>query len=192
MVYLLEEFKFAVPFDKKNNNEEWKIVEDDFIKRYESVSSSFFERLDHNLKKKVKKNELSEKEMQDIISHHQNEFPEYFQDGQVLKNRSLSPAQMSDRIVYGKHFVKDLYEYYFRLSQFEHFTSITEGMMNDVTENWEMIHVVEVTSYLLDSMAINLSTLRAPQELKDNAVLLINEFRSTEWLHDQNHKIKDQ
>ncbi len=185
MLYLLEEFKFLVPTDDKTNADAWQVREDDFINRYESITSSFFQRLDSNLRKKVKNRELSATEMQDILSHHQKEFPEYFQGEpkiEVLKNWSLTPGQMVEQIVHGKPFVKDLYDHYFRLSQFEHFTFITEGLMNDVDNNWEMIHIVEVTNYLLDALNVNISTIRAPQHLMDKARTLINEFRTIQWM----------
>lgn len=189
MLYLIEEFKFKEPTWQGASEEDWEVDEQDFIKRYEAVSSAFFERLNHNLKKKVKNKELSEDEMNEILSHHHKEFPEYFENGEVLK-RSLSPAQMADRIVKGKLFINELYEYYFRLSQFEHFTIITEGLMHDVTHNWEMIHIKEVTDYLLDYMSINLTMLRVPQEFKNRMIDLINEFRSMEWQYDVDPAIK--
>ncbi len=185
MLYLLEEFKFLVPTDGKNNRDEWKVNEDDFLKRYQDISTSFFERVDSYLKKKVKNSELSVDEMQDFLSHHRHVYPEYFQDGpkiQALKNRSRSPAQMADEIVKGKQFVKDVYDYYFRLSQFEHFTVVTEELMNDPDSNSELMYVVDVTNYLLESLNINISTLRVSDEFRDKAVELINGFRSTQWL----------
>lgn len=54
MMYLLEEFKWLVPTDEKNNRDEWEVNETDFIKRYENISTTFFERLDSYLKKKGK------------------------------------------------------------------------------------------------------------------------------------------
>jgi hypothetical protein len=186
MLYLLEEFKFGVP--TSDNSSEWKVIEDDFVKRYEGITSLFFERVNSNLKKKVKKGELSAQEMNEILTLHRKEFPEHFEPGpkiKVVKNGGLSPGQLIDKIVKGKQFVKDLYDYYFRLSQFEHFNFITEGLMNDVDRNWEMIHVKEVTDYLLESLAINISTMRVPQEFKERAIILINEFRSTEWQYNK-------
>ena len=187
MLYLLEEFKFLVPTDAKENSDEWKVKEDDFVKRYENISSAFFERMDSLLKNKVKNNEMSVQEMKDFLSHHQKEFPEYFPPGlkpKVIRGKSLTPAQMASEIVNGKQFVKDIYDYYFKLSQFEHFTLITEQLMNDKDHNSEMMYIVDVTNYLLDFLNINLGTIRAPQHLKERGRDLINEFRSTPWCVD--------
>jgi hypothetical protein len=187
MLYLLEGFQFAVP-TSGTLDKEWKVIEDGFIKRYEAITSSFFERNDANLKKKVRKGEISSQEMDEIISHHRKEFPEYYQaDPEIgeLKKKGLSPAQLADQIVRGKYLVKDLYDYYFRLSQFEHFTFITEGLMNDVDRNWEMIHIVEVTNYLIDSLGVNINTLRIPQELRNRAVVLLSEFQSIGWMYNE-------
>jgi hypothetical protein len=187
MLYLLEEFKFLVPTDARNNSDEWQVKEDDFLKRFENISGSFFSRMDALLKKKVKKGEMSPVEFQDFLSHHANEFPKFFQVGskiEVKKSSSPAPGQMVDEIVYGKPFVKDLYDYYFKMSQFEHFTHITEQLMSDPAHNDEMLYIVDLTNYLLDFLNINLGALRAPQEFKGRAALMINEFRSTEWLMD--------
>jgi|GEM_PF-4240788 len=40
---LLEDFQFTVPRDG-TPDKEWKVIEDGFIKRYEDITSSFFER----------------------------------------------------------------------------------------------------------------------------------------------------
>lgn len=151
MLYLLEEFKFIIPTDSRDKAEEWQIKEDDFIKRYENISATFFERMDSLLKKKVKNNEMTAQEMQEFLKHHQQEFPEYFPQGpnpQVVKNRGLTPGQMVGEIVNGKQFVKDIYDYYFKLSQFEHFTLITEQLIKNTEHNAEMMYVVDVTNYL--------------------------------------------
>lgn len=187
MMYLLEEFKWLVPTDGKNNRDQWQVNESDFIKRYEDISTAFFDRLDSYLKKKVKKTELSAQEMQDFLSYHRNVFPEFYLDGpdtRVRKHKGLTPAQMFDQIVYGKQFVKNLYDYYFRLSQFEHFTIITEGLMGDPDMDSELMYVIEITDCLLDSLNVNISTIRVSNEFRDRAAELINGFRSTQWLHD--------
>lgn len=187
MMYLLEEFKWLVPTHRKNNRDEWQVNESGFVKRYESISTTFFERLDSYLKKKVKKTEISPEEMQAFLSHHRNIYPEFFQDGpgiQVRKRKSLTPAQMADQISYGKQFVKNLYDYYFRLSQFEHFTLVTEGLMDDPDKDSELMFVVEITDHLLDGLNVNLSTIRVSDEFRNKMAELINGFRSTQWLDD--------
>jgi hypothetical protein len=126
--------------------------------------------------------------MDDIIKHHRKEFPEYFApDAKLgaLKKKGFTPSQLADQIVRGKYLIKDLYDYYFRLSQFEHFTFITEGLMNDVDRNWEMIHIVEVTNYLIDYLGVNLNTLRVPAPLKERLIILTNQFRSIAWMYNQ-------
>jgi hypothetical protein len=186
MMYLLEEFKWLVPTDAKDNREEWEVNETQFLKRYEVISTAFFDRLDSYLKKKVKKTELSQEEMKDILSHHRNVFPEFYQNDsetRVRKHSGITPAQMHDEIIYGKQFVKNLYDHYFRLSQFEHFTVITEELMNDPDKDLELMYVVEITDCLLDSLAVNISTVRIHDEFRDKAVDLINGFRSTQWQH---------
>lgn len=88
--------------------------------------------------------------MQDFLLHQRNIYPEFFHDGpetQVRKQKSLTPAQMADQINYGKQFVKNLYDYYFRLSQFEHFTIITEGLMDDPDNDSELMYIVEITDH---------------------------------------------
>jgi len=185
MLYLLEDLQFQVP-KAGNPNKEWKVIEDGFIKRYDAVTSSFFERVDSNLKKKLRAGEISSQEMDDIIKHHRKEFPEYFApDAKLadLKKKGLTPSQLTDQIVRGKFLIKDLYDYYFRLSQFEHFTFITEGLMKDVDGNWEMIHIIEVTNYLIDYLGVNLNTLRVPEPLKERLIILTNQFRSIRWMY---------
>jgi hypothetical protein len=187
MLYLLEDLQFEVPKDG-NPNKEWRVIEDGVTKRYDAVTSSFFERVDSNLKKKLRAGEISSQEMDDIIKHHRKEFPEYFApDAKLgaLKKKGFTPSQLADQIVRGKYLIKDLYDYYFRLSQFEHFTFITEGLMNDVDRNWEMIHIVEVTNYLIDYLGVNLNTLRVPAPLKERLIILTNQFRSIAWMYNQ-------
>jgi hypothetical protein len=184
MLYLLEEFKFLVPTDAKHNRNEWKIKDEDFMKRYQDISTSFFQRLDRYLRKKVKNGDLPINEMQDFLSHHRDLYPEYFQQGrkiEALRNRGLSPQEMAGQIVNGKQFVKDVYDYYFRLSQFEHFTIVTEELMNDPDNNSEIMYIVDVTNYLLEGLAINISTLLVTEDFRDRAIDLINGFRSTDW-----------
>lgn len=184
MVYLLEEFKWIVPDNVLDNREEWAVNETRFLKRYEDISTAFFGRLDSYLKKKVKKTELSPEEMKDILSHQRNVFPEYFHDAseiRVRKHKVITPSQMHDAITYGKQFVKGLYDHYFWLSQFEHFTFITEQLMNDPNKEAELINVVEITDHLLDSLAVNISTIRINDKFRNKAIDLINGFRSTQW-----------
>jgi hypothetical protein len=45
MLYLLDHFKWLVPTDAKDNRAEWKVNEDDFVCRYENISTSYFQRL---------------------------------------------------------------------------------------------------------------------------------------------------
>ena len=184
MMYLLEEFKWLVPTGAEDNREEWEVNETQFLKRYEDISATFFDRLDSYLKKKVKNSEMSPEEKMDFLSHHRNVFPEFYQDNsetKLQKNRRITPAQMHDEIVYGKQFVKNLYDHYFRLSQFEHFTVVTEGLMSDPDKHSELMYIVEITDCLLDSLNVNISTVRVHDQFRDKAAELINRFRSTQW-----------
>jgi hypothetical protein len=130
--------------------------------------------------------------MQEFLSNHRQFYPEYFEGTskkRVREHIALTPAQMADQIVTGKEFVKGLYECYFRLSQFEHFTVVTESFMNDPDHNADMMYIVDVTNYLLDLLNINLSTLGIPEEFREGAVELINGFRSIKWRVDGPNKV---
>jgi hypothetical protein len=91
---------------------------------------------------------------------------------------------MAEQITYSKQFAKGVYDHYFRLSQFERFTMVTEGLMSDPDQNSEMIFIVDVTNRLLDSLSINISTVLIFDEFREKARELINGFRSAEWLSD--------
>lgn len=183
MMYLLEKFKWLVPMGKKDNRDEWEVNETDFIKRYENVSNTFFTRLDSYLQKKVKKSEITTEDMRDFLAQQRGIYTEFFNDGpetQVRKQKGITPAQMADEVVAGEQFVKNLYDYYFRLSQFEHFTMFTEGLMS-VDKDSELMYIVEITDHLLDGLNVNLSTIRVSDEYRSKAVELINGFRSIKW-----------
>ena len=185
MMYLLEKFKWLVPTVGRDNRDEWEVNETDFIKRYENISTSFFERLDSYLQKKVTKSEISSADMEDFLSHQRSIYPEFFHDGpeiQVRKQKSPTPGQMADEISYGKQFVGGLYDYYFRLSQFEHFTMVTEGLMGDPDKDSELMYIVEITDHLLDGLNVNISTIRVSDEFRNKLAELINGFRTIEWL----------
>jgi hypothetical protein len=184
MMYLLENFKWLVPSEAKETREEWQVNESDFIKRYENISTTFFERLDSYLRKKVKNTELSAQEMKDFLSHHKNIYPEFFYDGpelQIKKQKGLTPGQMADEIIYGKQFITNLYDYYFRLSQFEHFTMVTEGLMSDPDKDSELMYIVEITDCLLNGLNVNVSTIWVSDDFRNKTVELINGYRSTQW-----------
>jgi hypothetical protein len=43
------------------------------------------------------------------------------------------------------------------------------------------MNVVEVTDSLLDSLVVNISTVRVHDPFRDRATELINKFRTTQW-----------
>ncbi len=179
MIYLLEEFKWLIPIGRKDKRDEWEVNETGFIRRYKEVSTSFFTRLESYLKKKVKNSELSSAEMEELLSHQRNIYTEF--SPEIKAKKAPSPGEMADRITYGREFKKSLYDHYFRLSQFEHFTIITEELMGDPDKDSELMDIIEITDRLLNGLNVNISTIRVSDEFRNKTVELINGFRSIKW-----------
>lgn len=132
----------------------------DFMNRYSELSNQFYHKFDKLLESQIAANIVSSSERNDYFTQEKTYHPEHFDNkGSVKKmtKNQLQPKNIIEEIKKGKF--KDLanvYDSYFFLSQFDHFSEKTEELMqSDIKLDQQIIS--ECSDYILRGLILNLS-----------------------------------
>ena len=159
--YLIESLRFE--------STTLKPFQDDFIKRYKEISNNYYQRLDSLLASQIKEGKVTEADRNDYFQKLRKDNPEHFEAdrAKVKKMRQLQPKTLVDEIKKGSfRDLADVYQFYFILSQYDHFTEQTEELMDtDFELDYKLIF--QCSNYLVSGIIMNNSMMDLNMPFKD-------------------------
>lgn len=153
-IYLIETLTF--------DDNTLKPDQSDFMNKYAELSNQFYHRFNTLLESQIKDSIVSPSERNEYFNQESVDHPEHFDEKKEIKKltkKQLLPKNIVDEIKKGKF--KDLanvYDQYFILSQYDHFSEKTEELMHASIEmDYQMIS--ECSDYILRGLILNLSLM---------------------------------
>ena len=164
--YLIEALKFE--------SDTLTLFQDDFMKRYREISNSYYQRLDRLLSSQIKDGTVTEEDRNAYFTRLKEENPEHFEADRlkVKRMRQLQPKTLVDEIKKGGfQELAEVYEFYFILSQYDHFTEQTEELM-DTDFELDFKLIFQCSNYLVSGIIMNSSMMDLEMPFKEKLLEL--------------------
>jgi len=164
--YLVEVLKFE--------SDTLQPFQEDFMKRYKEISNSYYQRLDSLLASQIKEGIVTEADRNDYFKQLKEDDPFHFEADKLRVKRmtQLQPKTLVDEIKKGRfQELANVYEFYFILSQYDHFTEQTEELMDT---NFELDYklIFQCSNYLVSGIIMNNSLMDLSTPFKDTLLNL--------------------
>lgn len=164
----------------------------DFMKRYKEVSSSFYKRFDVLLESQIKGKTVTDFERNAFFESEKKSSPEFFEEKRLKVkpgNSNFQPQRLIEEIKKGdyKEFA-EVYDLYFLLSTYEHFSEKTEEMMQT---NYELDYrlISPCCNFILRGVALNILIIDPQSPFLLKLIELIDRV-SEEFTQYQNSETK--
>ncbi|MDF9800559.1 hypothetical protein OKW21_005822 [Catalinimonas alkaloidigena] len=147
--YLLDKLRF-------NSQKEMLPIEEEFFQRLGNLTYDFVKRAEGVLEDSIKDNRITPTERQKIIEGFQNNYPDHYTNNKLKKKSVASNPKTLLKEIEEKGYyprLKAAYDLYFQLSQYEHFSEVTEHLMIMDDENSE-----QALTLIFESLLMILST----------------------------------
>lgn len=161
------------------DNDTLKPNQMDFMEKYAELSNQFYHRINSLLEGQIKDTIISAADRNEYFYQESLDYPEHFDSkGRVKKltKNQLQPKNIVDEIKKGEF--KDLanvYNQYFILSQFDHFSEKTEALMKvSIEMDYQMIS--ECSDYILRGLILNLSLMDKATPFIDKLLAIKDEI----------------
>jgi hypothetical protein len=164
----------------------------DFMNRYKEVSTLFYQKFESLLEDQIKGKVVTDVERNEYFRSGKISNPEFFEEKRLKVKKVKSqfqPRQLTEEIKKGdyKEFA-DVYDLYFLLSQYEHFSEKTEEMMQSVYElDYKLVS--PCCNFILRGVALNISIIDPQSPFLPKLMELIDKI-SDEFIQFQNSDTK--
>lgn len=171
MVYLIEGLKFVKQTKKP--------LETDFKIRYIEISNSYFTRLEKEIEKQISEKKLTSKQREKYLKEEREFYPDHFESGDKLKIKKIAnsdPGTIIKKLKNGEYKkLTTIYQYYFYFSQYEHFSTKTEDLLDNNTEK-EFEILTNTVDYLIRGLLLNIGVMQLDKELMIKLSKVIDSF----------------
>ena len=165
--YLLDEVKSKIENDKVIYEQE------NFLSRYHNLTSASLNKVDNVLRDLLRDKVITLEERNNIVSGWANRYPNHFDDkGKLKKANSKSQVKSLLKEIAtpdNSNVAGQSYLSYLHLSQYEHFSEVTEQLINNTTSTSDDVkRMMRCMEYILFSLRLILISLgKEESQLKD-------------------------
>ncbi|MGK7392603.1 MAG: hypothetical protein ACNS60_19775 [Candidatus Cyclobacteriaceae bacterium M2_1C_046] len=157
-----------------------KLNQAEFMKRYNNLTNQALAKTEAFLQKKIGQNKIEPKEKEELFQKYSKITPEHFDERLKVKkfsNANLAPGNLVNEIRKGSFkALADAYDQYFVLSQYEHFTYLTEDMANNTNLSIDYKLIKQSSNYLLTGIIISINLIDASNPFNKNLMDIKDQY----------------
>lgn len=157
-----------------------KLNQDEFMRRYNQLTNQAFVKTEAFLQKKIGQKKINTNEKEKLFQQYSKITPEHFDERLKVKkfsNANLAPGNLVTEIRKGSFkALADAYDQYFVLSQYEHFTYLTEDMANTPNLSIDYKLIKQSSSYILTGIIISINLIDTSNPFSDDLMKIKDKY----------------